>query len=93
MGSSSVATFKRVNPISMVYPEKCRRKQGLVLSHVPNWFALSGYTRFYMVYDWAGELKLSHEHDDYEWIYPEEATNYNLGKMYTQAIQDAFRKE
>jgi 8-oxo-dGTP pyrophosphatase MutT (NUDIX family) len=70
-----------------------QEETGLVLSHVPNWFALSGYTRFYMVYDWAGELKLSHEHDDYEWIYPEEATNYNLGKMYTQAIQDAFRKE
>ena len=66
---------------------------GLQLLHVPNWFLLSGNTRFFIVQDWEGSFRLSDEHSNYEWIYPEEATNYNLGKMYTNAISQAFTKE
>ena len=66
---------------------------GLQLLHVPNWFLLSGNTRFFIVQDWEGSFRLSDEHSNYEWIYPEEATNYNLGKMYTNAINQAFTKE
>ena len=61
--------------------------------HIPDWFLLSGYTRFFIIQDWEGYFQLSDEHEDYEWIYPSEATNYNLGKMYTNAITQAFRKE
>tara|TARA_R110002110_G_scaffold336172_1_gene546794 strand:+ start:336 stop:779 length:444 start_codon:yes stop_codon:yes gene_type:complete len=65
----------------------------LELLHVPQWFMLDKNTRFYFIQDWEGSLQLGDEHDDYEWIYPPEATNYNLGKMYTNAINQAFRKE
>ena len=64
----------------------------LNLPHIPKWFMLSGHTRFYVINDWTGELQLSHEHDDYEWIYPQEVTNYKLGKMYSKAIQAAFEE-
>ena len=66
---------------------------GLNPLHVPNWFLLTGQTRFFIIQDWEGYFQLSDEHEDYEWIYPSEATNYNLGKMYTNAITQAFRKE
>ena len=54
---------------------------------------LSEYTRFFVIQDWNGTLKLSDEHDDYEWVYPKEVTNYNIGKMYTKAVMEAFRTE
>ena len=63
------------------------------LLHVPHWFMLAKNTRCYFVLDWQGSLQLSDEHDDFEWIEPKEATNYNLGKMYTNAIKQAFSKE
>ena len=61
--------------------------------HTPDWFLLSGYTRFFIVQDWGGSFQLSDEHEDYEWISPKEATNYNIGKVYTNAIVQAFRRE
>ena len=66
---------------------------GLIPQHIPDWFMLSGYTRFFVIQDWDGSFKLSDEHDNYEWIYPQEATNYSIGNMYTNAIIQAFRKE
>ena len=66
---------------------------GLSPLHIPNWFMLSEYTRFFVIQDWNGTLKLSDEHDDYEWVYPKEVTNYNIGKMYTKAVMEAFRTE
>ena len=66
---------------------------GLSPLHVPNWFLLTGHTRFIIIQDWQGKFKLSDEHQDYEWIEPSEATNYSLGKMYTHAIQQAFKDE
>ena len=66
---------------------------GLIPQHIPDWFMLSGYTRFFVIQDWDGSFKLSDEHDNYEWIYPQEVTNYSIGNMYTNAIIQAFRKE
>ena len=66
---------------------------GLIPQHIPDWFMLSGYTRFFVIQDWDGSFKLSDEHDDYEWIYPQAVTNYSIGNMYTNAIIQAFRKE
>ena len=66
---------------------------GLNLSYIPKSFMASGHTKFYVINDWAGDFQLSDEHDDYEWIYPQEATNYSLGKIYTQAIQSAFKEK
>ena len=60
---------------------------------IPSWFMLADYTRFFVIQDWDGTFKLSGEHEDYEWIYPQEVTNYNIGKMYTNAVTQAFRKE
>ena len=65
---------------------------GLSPLHVPNWFLLTGHTRFFIIQDWQGKFKLSDEHQDYEWIEPSEATNYSLGKMYTHAIRQAFKE-
>ena len=66
---------------------------GLNPLHVPDWFVLSGHTRFFIIQDWEGKFKLSDEHQDYEWIEPAEATNYNLGRVYTHAIEQAFKDE
>ena len=66
---------------------------GLTPMHIPSWFMLADYTRFFVIQDWDGTFKLSDEHDNYEWIYPQEVTNYNIGKMYTNAVTQAFRKE
>jgi len=41
---------------------------------------------FYAAYEWEGKISLSHEHDDYKWINPEEITNYNIGDKYSLAI-------
>jgi len=65
---------------------------GFIPLHVPSWFLLTGHTRFFVIQDWEGNFKLSDEHQDYEWIIPEEATNYNLGKMYLSAIEQAFKE-
>ena len=70
-----------------------QEETGLTLSHTPDWFMLSGHTRFYIINDWSGGFRLSDEHDNYEWIYPQEVTNYKLGKMYSKAIQAAFKEE
>ena len=66
---------------------------GLIPMHVPNWFLLTGHTRFFIIQDWKGSFKLSDEHQDYEWIEPTEATNYKLGKMYINAIEQAFKED
>ena len=63
---------------------------GLNPLYVPNWFFLTGHTRFFVIQDWEGTFKRSGEHQDYEWINPSEATNYNLGSMYTNAVKIAF---
>ena len=70
-----------------------KEETGFSPLHVPDWFLLSSYTRFFIIQDWEGSFQLSDEHEDYEWIYPQEATNYNIGKMYTNAINQAFAKE
>jgi len=57
---------------------------------VPSWYLLSKSTRFFVVQDWTGSFRLSDEHEDYEWIDPSEASQYNLGKMYINAIKVAF---
>ena len=57
---------------------------------VPQWYLLSKNTRFFVIQDWNGTLKLSDEHEDYEWIDPSEAIQYDLGKMYINAIKVAF---
>jgi 8-oxo-dGTP diphosphatase len=66
---------------------------GLSPLHVPNWFLLTGHTRFFIIQDWKGTFKLSDEHQDYEWIDLSETTNFSLGKMYIHAIQQAFKDE
>ena len=38
---------------------------GLIPQHIPDWFMLSGYTRFFVIQDWDGSFKLSDEHDEY----------------------------
>jgi 8-oxo-dGTP pyrophosphatase MutT (NUDIX family) len=63
---------------------------GLKVLNCPNWFLLSKNTRFFILPDWNGKFSLSDEHEDYEWISPEEAKDYNLGKMYINAIRMAF---
>ena len=45
-----------------------------------------GYTAFFVSYDWEGKISLSHEHEDYKWINPEEITNYYIGEMYERAV-------
>jgi len=45
-----------------------------------------GYTAFFVSYDWEGKISLSHEHEDYKWIDPEDITNYYIGEMYERAI-------
>ena len=60
---------------------------------IPDWFFLSGNTRFFIIQDWEGTFKLSDEHEDYEWISPSEVGQYYLGKIYSNAIKQAFRKE
>ena len=57
---------------------------------VPNWYLLSKSTRFFVIQDWTGKFRLSDEHEDYEWIEPQEADQYDLGKMYINAINVAF---
>ena len=66
---------------------------GLTPMHIPDWCMLYEYTRFFVIQDWDGTFRLSDEHDDYEWVYPKEVTNYNIGKMYTKAVMEAFRTE
>ena len=66
---------------------------GLNPMHVPNWFLLTGHTRFFIIQDWKGTFKLSDEHNDYEWVEPTDATNYNLGRMYLSAIRQAFKED
>ena len=43
-------------------------------------------TTFFAAYDWEGKISLSQEHSDYEWIKPENITNYNIGDKYSLAI-------
>ena len=64
---------------------------GFTPLHVPRWFLLTGHTRFFLVQDWEGSFRLSSEHQDYEWISPEDITNYNLGTMYSNAVEQAFK--
>jgi len=68
-----------------------KEETGFTPLHVPNWFLLTGHTRFFVIQDWGGDLQLSSEHQDYEWINPEEATNYSLGKIYINSIEQAFK--
>tara|TARA_Y100001938_G_C7991932_1_gene379964 strand:- start:353 stop:811 length:459 start_codon:yes stop_codon:yes gene_type:complete len=68
-----------------------REETGFDPLHIPNWFLLDNSTRFFIIQDWGGSFQLSDEHSDYEWIYPSEVTNYNIGKMYTNAINQAFK--
>ena len=44
------------------------------------------YTTFFVSFEWEGKISLSQEHSDYEWIKPEEITNYNIGDKYKRAI-------
>ena len=44
------------------------------------------YTTFFVSYEWEGKISLSHEHDDYKWINPEEITNYYIGEMFERAV-------
>ena len=70
-------------------------------ANIEHWVAANPDTPFAQVWllntefinDLAGVFQLRDEHDDYEWIYPQEATNYSLGKIYTQAIQSAFKEK
>ncbi len=70
-----------------------KEETGFEPSTVPGWFLLDKSTRFFLLRDWTGKLSLSDEHGDYEWIYPDEAKNYNLGKVYLSAIDAVFNKE
>lgn len=45
-----------------------------------------GHTAFFVSYEWEGKISLSHEHEDYKWIDPEDITNYYIGEMYERAI-------
>ena len=56
----------------------------------PSWFLLDKNTRFYILRDWDGEVALSDEHSDYKWVNPKEVKDYDLGRMYTDAIHKAF---
>ena len=58
---------------------------------VPDWFLLSGNTRFFIIQDWEGTFELGAEHEDYEWINPSEVGEYYLGKVYTHAIEQVFK--
>jgi 8-oxo-dGTP pyrophosphatase MutT (NUDIX family) len=59
----------------------------LMPDYVPDWFMLSGSTRFFFLDEWGGTVSLSEEHSEYEWIDPAEAGNYDLGRMYQEAIR------
>ena len=45
-----------------------------------------GYTTYFVSYEWEGKISLSHEHDDYKWINPEDISNYYIGEKYERAI-------
>ena len=49
-------------------------------------------TTFYLCTGWAASLRLSDEHKDYEWVYPEEVSNYNVGESYETGIKEALKE-
>ena len=67
-----------------------KEETGISLLHVPNWFFLAKDTRFFIVQDWEGKFELSNEHTDFECVDPEELKSYDLGEMYTKAVEQAF---
>ena len=67
-----------------------QEETGLEPLFVPQWFYLSGHTRFYIIQDWEGGFKLSPEHVDFEWVELSEIDNFDLGEVYKTAIKEAF---
>jgi len=66
----------------------------LYIRKAPDWFMLDGYTRFFLIREWEGEVTLSDEHTEYKWLDPKEVKGYNIGKMYEGAIREAaLRKD
>jgi len=66
----------------------------LYIRKAPDWFMLDGYTRFFLIREWEGEVTLSDEHTEYKWLDPKEVKGYNIGKMYEGAIKEAaLRKD
>jgi 8-oxo-dGTP diphosphatase len=47
-------------------------------------------TTFFVCRDFAGEPRLSNEHEEFKWVEPEEVTNYNIGHKYETAIKRAL---
>lgn len=66
-----------------------REETDLFISRAPDWFMLDGYTRFFVIKSWSGDISLSNEHTEYKWINPNDISNYNIGEVYEKAIQQA----
>ncbi len=49
-------------------------------------------TAFFYCTDWEGDIKLSHEHQDYKWINPEDIGNYYIGVDYRTAVRKAVKE-
>lgn len=66
-----------------------REETDLTIYRAPSWFMLEKYTRFYLIREWEGEIILSDEHTEYKWIEPKQVSEYNIGKMYEDAVREA----
>ena len=42
---------------------------------------------------WKGEIELSHEHEEYKWVSPDDIKDYYIGVDYRTAIRKATKKE
>lgn len=50
-------------------------------------------TYFYSTEQWDGNIKLSHEHEDYRWVVAEDVSKYQyaVGSMYYKMIMKALK--
>lgn len=47
---------------------------------------------FFVITKWSGNLQISHEHEDYEWVYKEDVNKYDLGPQFTNVAYSVFNK-
>jgi len=49
-------------------------------------------TTFFYCTEWTGNIRLSHEHQDYRWISPDDIGDYYIGRDYRKAVKKAVKQ-
>jgi 8-oxo-dGTP diphosphatase len=64
---------------------------GLTLGSLTEVYNASKTTFFYCT-EWKGKIELSHEHEEYKWVSPDDIKDYYIGVDYRTAVRKAIKQ-